>query len=152
MMVTSPGVPDPSPEVPDGKNWKHVEAAGASFEIPAELAAVNAQGIDGPAVVFEDTELRLTVDTSVFADPLVGHGAQPGFRQWTEPHSGDQKFLSFEAGETTVYATRLPGLTAIIHMGRTADPDTALRILRSVCTLGESLPSSSAARKDNDDE
>jgi hypothetical protein len=107
---------------------------GAEFDVPADLIPAPGQGLEGPAAVFEGGGVRLTLDASLFADPLTGHGDKPGFTQRHDRVGGEERqIVSYAAGEDTrVFATRLTGLTATVHVQEAADPETALRILRSI--------------------
>lgn len=114
--------------------WTHVVMAGVDLEVPPGMVPLPGQGIDGTAAVLEGGGLRLVLDRSLFADPLTGHRAKPAFAEWREEIGGVARTLvSYGADESAqVLATRLPGLTATIHVPRGVDPDVALRILRSI--------------------
>jgi len=120
--------------MPEDVQWQHVEAAGVELDVPAELTVTSDQGLEGPAAVLEGGNMRLTLDGSAFADPLSGHREKPGFTQWRDEVYGEEReFVSFLADEDTqIFASRLPGFTATVQMERSADPEIAKRILRSI--------------------
>lgn len=118
----------------DDESWSHIEIAGVQLDVPADLSAPAGQGIEGPVAVLERRGMRLLLDGSAFADPLVGHSGKPGLSTWTELIDGEQReLLSFDQGDgSRVLATRLPALTATVVIDQGADPAPALRMLRSL--------------------
>jgi hypothetical protein len=119
----------------DPGSWTRVELPGVVLEVPAGLVSEAGQGAEGAAAVLEGGGLRVVVDTSLFADPLTGHAAQPGFRTWSESVDGSEReVVAFGDAGGRVVATRLPGVTATVRLTEATEAgmETALRILRSV--------------------
>ncbi|MHC6594279.1 hypothetical protein [Arthrobacter sp. C152] len=116
--------------------WKSVRVAGLSLDVPAQLAHADEHGIEGGAAVLEGAGLRLTVDASLFADPLTRYGSKPGFEHWQEAvGSSTADFVLFEEAGTRTVAVTIPGrATAVVHQPAGAPRDVALQILRSIRT------------------
>ena len=123
------------------QGWSSFRVAGLALDVPSALAPAPGQAIEGSAAVLEGAGMRLTVDASLFADPLTRYAAMPGYEHWREA-VGSQiaDFVVFEEGGTRTIAANIPGrATAVVHLSPGAERDTALQILRSIRTdQGES--------------
>ena len=123
------------------QGWSSFRVAGMALDVPSALAPAPGQAIEGSAAVLEGAGMRLTVDASLFADPLTRYAAMPGYEHWREA-VGSQiaDFVVFEEGGTRTIAANIPGCaTAVVHLPAGAERDTALQILRSIRTdQGES--------------
>jgi hypothetical protein len=123
------------------QGWSSFRLAGLALDVPSALAAAPGQAIEGSAAVLEGAGMRLTVDASLFADPLTRYAAKPGYEHWREA-VGSQiaDFVVFEEGGTRTIAANIPGrATAVVHLPAGAQRDVALQILRSIRTdKGES--------------
>jgi hypothetical protein len=123
------------------QGWSSFRLAGLALDVPSALAAAPGQAIEGSAAVLEGAGMRLTVDASLFADPLTRYAAKPGYEHWREA-VGSQiaDFVVFEEGGTRTIAANIPGrATAVVHLPAGAQRDVALQILRSIRTdIGES--------------
>ena len=123
------------------QGWSSFRVAGMALDVPSALAPAPGQAIEGSAAVLEGAGMRLTVDASLFADPLTRYAAMPGYEHWREA-VGSQiaDFVVFEEGGTRTIAANIPGrATAVVHLSPGAERDTALQILRSIRTdQGES--------------
>ena len=123
------------------QGWSSFRVAGLALDVPSALAPAPEQAIEGSAAVLEGAGMRLTVDASLFADPLTRYAAMPGYEHWREA-VGSQiaDFVVFEEGGTRTIAANIPGrATAVVHLSPGAERDTALQILRSIRTdQGES--------------
>ncbi|WP_455835185.1 hypothetical protein [Pseudarthrobacter siccitolerans] len=114
--------------------WSSVRMAGLALDVPAQLAPSEERGIEGSAEVLEGDGMRLTVDTSPFADPLTHYAAKPGYEHWQETvASQSADFILFEEQGTRTVAVAIPGrATAVVHQPAGAERDVALQILRSI--------------------
>ena len=123
------------------QGWSSFRLAGLALDVPSVLAAAPGQAIEGSAAVLEGAGMRLTVDASLFADPLTRYAAKPGYEHWREA-VGSQiaDFVVFEEGGARTIAANIPGrATAVVHLPAGAQRDVALQILRSIRTdIGES--------------
>ena len=123
------------------QGWSSFRVAGMALDVPSALAPAPGQAIEGSAAVLEGAGMRLTVDASLFADPLTRYAAMPGYEHWREA-VGSQiaDFVVFEEGGTRTVAANIPGrATAVVHLPAGAQLDVALQILRSIRTdIGES--------------
>jgi hypothetical protein len=123
------------------QGWSSFRLAGLALDVPSALAAAPGQAIEGSAAVLEGAGMRLTIDASLFADPLTRYAAKPGYEHWREA-VGSQiaDFVVFEEGGTRTVAANIPGrATAVVHLPAGAQRDVALQILRSIRTdIGES--------------
>jgi hypothetical protein len=123
------------------QGWSSFRVAGLALDVPSALAPTPGQAIEGSAAVLEGAGMRLTVDASLFADPLTRYAAKPGYEHWREA-VGSQiaDFVVFEEGGTRTVAANIPGrATAVVHLPAGAQRDVALQILRSIRTdKGES--------------
>ena len=123
------------------QGWSSFRVAGLALDVPSALAPAPGQAIEGSAAVLEGAGMRLTVDASLFADPLTRYAAMPGYEHWREA-VGSQiaDFVVFEEGGTRTIAANIPGrATAVVHLPAGAQRDAALQILRSIRTdIGES--------------
>ena len=123
------------------QGWSSFRVAGLALDVPSALAPAPGQAIEGSAAVLEGAGMRLTVDASLFADPLTRYAAMPGYEHWREA-VGSQiaDFVVFEEGGTRTIAANIPGCaTAVVHLPAGAQLDVALQILRSIRTdIGES--------------
>jgi hypothetical protein len=114
--------------------WRHVREAGVEFDVPVDMARAPDSGVEGPAVSFVGPCARLIVDRSPFADPLDRYAGRPEYSS-SSGRIGDTtaRVVSFRAEDgTRVVGARLPALTAVVHLAPDADPEIALRILRSI--------------------
>jgi hypothetical protein len=119
-----------------GQAWSSFRVAGLALDIPDQLAPSTERAIEGSAAVLEGGGMRLTVDASLFADPLTGYAGKPGYEHWRETVGGDTAdFVQFEEEGQRTVAAKIPGrATAVVHQPAEADRDTALAILRSIRT------------------
>jgi hypothetical protein len=124
-----------------GQPWSSLRVAGLALDVPEQLAPAHERAIVGGAAVLEGAGMRLTVDTSPFADPLTRYTDKPGYEHWREPVGTDiADFISFEEEGIRTVAANFPGrATAVVHLSGGAERGTALQILRSIRTdQGES--------------
>jgi hypothetical protein len=115
--------------------WQTVRAGGVELDAPEEVAEGSDQGVEGPVATLAGPGIRLTIDSSPFADPLTRYGSEAEYRLDREDIGGEPaEVVSFRAEDgTNVVAARLPGrLTAVAHTDSDADRDVALRMLRSI--------------------
>ena len=123
------------------QGWSSLRVAGLALDVPSALAPAPGQAIEGSAAVLEGAGMRLTVDASLFADPLTRYAAKPGYEHWQEAvASQSADFILFEEEGTRTVAVAIPGrATAVVHLPAGAQRDVALQILRSIRTdQGES--------------
>jgi hypothetical protein len=95
----------------DAVEWSFRHVAGMSLDVPKTLAPRDERGIEGDVAVLEGAGVRLTIDTSPFADPLTRYTDKPGYEHWQEDIGGvGAEFLTFEEGGMRTLATRDPSM------------------------------------------